>query len=93
VTFAKNQYHRFCGTGELTEIAAPITVPELSFLKAPLIDDGAERREIAAKFLEARTVKAGVECWQAIGRTNSFAAWVKVGKALQIGRESAGSLV
>jgi hypothetical protein len=48
---------------------------------------GPERRETAAKFLEARTIKAGVECWQAIGRAESFEAWVKIGKALQIGRD------
>ena len=65
----------------------PVTVPELSFLKAPPVDDEPERRETAAKFLEARTIKAGVECWQAIGRAESFEAWVKIGKALQIGRD------
>ena len=32
--------------------ARPVSVPELAFLKAPLIDDGAERREIAARFAE-----------------------------------------
>ena len=66
----------------------PVTVPELSFLKkGPPVDDEPERRETAAKFLEARTIKAGVECWQAIGRAESFEAWVKIGKALQIGRD------
>ena len=32
-------------------------------------------------------MRAGVECWQAIGRAESFEAWVKIGKALQIGRD------
>ena len=65
----------------------PVTVPALEFLKAPLVDDGAERREVADKFAEYRIVRAGVECWQAIGRAESFEAWVKIGKALQIGRD------
>ncbi len=67
---------------------APVTVPELSFLKkGPPLDNEPERRETAAKFLEARTIRTGVECWQAIGRAESFEAWVKIGKALQIGRD------
>jgi hypothetical protein len=70
-----------------TRPPAPVTMPELATLKAPLVDDGAERRETVARFLEARTIKAGVECWQAIGRAESFEAWVKIGKALQIGRD------
>jgi hypothetical protein len=68
---------------------APVTLPALESLKVPLVDDGAERREVAAKFLEARIIKTGVECWQAIGRAESFEAWVKIGKALQIGRDHA----
>jgi hypothetical protein len=58
---------------------------ELSILKTPVVDDEAER--VADKFAEYRTVRAGVECWQAIGRAESFEAWVKIGKALQIGRD------
>ncbi len=81
-------YSRFGGDGEAIA-PAPATMPQLEFLKAPLVDDGAERREIAAKFLEARIIKTGVECWQAIGRAESFEAWVKIGKALQIGRNHA----
>jgi hypothetical protein len=65
----------------------PVTLPELSLLKVPLVDDGSERRATARKFLEQRTIKTGVECWQAIGRAESFEAWVKIGKALQIGRD------
>ena len=78
--------------GELIDLKErpppPVTVPEVTFLTTgPPVDDEPERREVAAKFLEARTVKAGVECWQAIGRAESFEAWVKIGKALQIGRD------
>ena len=38
---------------------APVSVPALAFLKAPL-DDEAERREIAARFAEHRIVRTGV---------------------------------
>jgi hypothetical protein len=82
-----------CRGGEFFDPSAPppvpVSVPELSILKAPLVDDGAERREVAARFLEARIIKTGVECWQAIGRAESFEAWVKIGKALLIGRDFA----
>jgi hypothetical protein len=75
--------------GELfdTKAPPPVTVPALSCLKVPVVDDGAERAATAVKFLEARTIRTGVECWQAIGRAVSFEAWVKIGKALQIGRD------
>ena len=63
----------------------PVTLPAL---KLDNIDiEAIERRAAAAKFLEARTIRTGVECWQAIGRAESFEAWVKIGKALQIGRD------
>jgi hypothetical protein len=51
----------------------PVALPALEFLKkGPPVDEESERRETATKFLEARTIKAGVECWQAIGRAESF---------------------
>jgi hypothetical protein len=68
---------------------APVTLPALESLKAPLVDDGAERREVADKFAEYRTVRAGVECWQAISTVNTFEAWTKIGKSLQVGRNHA----
>ena len=58
--------------GQVFRAPPPVTVPALSCLKIPVVDDGAERREVAAKFLEARIIKTGVECWQAIGRAESF---------------------
>ena len=67
-----------------TRPPAPVTLPAL---KLDNIDiEAVERAATAAKFLEARTIRTGVECWQAIGRAESFEAWVKIGKALQIGR-------
>jgi hypothetical protein len=84
--YARGQYVRIFD-GEVVKIARP-TLPELSFLKeGPPVDTEPERREVAARFAEHRTIKAGVECWQAIGKAESFEAWVKIGKALQIGRD------
>ena len=65
-----------------------VTLPDLSFLKkGPPVDDEPELRETAGRFLEARTIKAGAECWQAQGRSNSFAAFLKIGRALLLGRK------
>jgi len=74
--------------GELfdTKAPPPVTVPALSCLKVPVVDEGAERREIADKFAEHRTIRAGVECWQAISTVNTFEAWTKIAKSLQVGR-------
>jgi hypothetical protein len=65
----------------------PVTMPALEFLQqGPPIDTEPERREVAAKFLEARTVKAAAECWQAYGRASSFEAFLKIGQGLLVGR-------
>jgi hypothetical protein len=67
---------------------APVSLPSLKFLKEPWVDDHdeAERREIAAKFLEARAIKSAAECWQAYGRASSFEAFLKIGQGLLVGR-------
>jgi len=41
---------------ETESTAPPITLPALAFLKTPPDDDGTERRDIGAEFLEARIV-------------------------------------
>ena len=65
----------------------PVTLPELSFLKkgTPL-DNEPERREVAARFAEHRTVRAGLDAWEAIGKAESFEAWKRIGAALAIGK-------
>lgn len=88
MSWGKGLFER-SANGEHIKIDVPVTLPQLAFLKAPLVHDEAEaqRREVANKFTEHRTIRAGVECWQAIGRAESFESWVKIGRALQIGRD------
>jgi hypothetical protein len=83
--YARGQYVRIFD-GEVVKVA-PVSVPSLQFLtKGPPPDDEPERRETAAKFLEARAIKAAAECWQAYGRASSFEAFLKIGQGLLVGR-------
>ena len=61
----------------------PVTLPRIVL---PTID---EAEEIAARFREQRTVRAGIESWQAIGRANGFEAWKTIGAALAVGKAHA----
>ena len=82
-------FSRFGGAnGEIVEVA-PVTLPGLSCLKEPLVDDGAEaeRREIAQKFATARTIKAGLDAWNNLSRCCTPAAHRTIGAALAKGRE------
>jgi hypothetical protein len=81
-------FTRFNGDGEIIE-PAPVTLPQLSFLSTPLADDEAERRQIAARFAEHRTVRAGRDAWQAINKVQSFDGWKAIGAALAIGKAHA----
>jgi hypothetical protein len=79
---------------ELHNIADPppvsVTLPPLQFLKkGPPVDDEPERREVADKFAEFRAIRAGIESWQAISTVNTFDAWTKIAKSLQVGRNHA----
>src|SRR5436190_24027445 len=69
----------------------PVSVPALAFLKAPLVDDGAERRETAARFLEHRIVAKGRDAWAALAHTEreTFDKWKLVSAALYCGRNHA----
>jgi hypothetical protein len=79
----------FGGDGEIIE-PAPVTLPALEFLKkGPPLDDEPERREVAVRFAEHRTVRAGIDAWEAIGRAESFDAWKRIGAALAVGKAHA----
>jgi hypothetical protein len=76
--WGKDIFHRVGGShGELVRVAPPVTLPALEFLqKGPPPDiEAVERRQVAAKFLEARIIKSAAECWQAYGRASSFEAF------------------
>jgi hypothetical protein len=64
----------------------PVTLPHFSL---PDIDDNEERRELAERLAEARTIRNGQEAWEEIGKAGSFLAWCKIGAALAIGRDHA----
>jgi hypothetical protein len=66
--------------------ARPVTLPPLKLLP---IDDAAERRELAERLAEQRTIRAGRDAWEAINKAESFDGWKTIGAALAIGREYA----
>ena len=64
--------------------AKPVTLPSL---RLPPIED--EAKEAASRFAEQRTIRAGVDAWQAITRAETFEGWKAIGRALQVGRDHA----
>jgi hypothetical protein len=80
--------------GELVDLKErpppPVTVPVLEFLKkGPPTDDEPERREVAARFAEHRTIAKGREAWAAINKAESFDGWKAIGAALSVGKRHA----
>jgi hypothetical protein len=67
----------------------PITVPRLAVLEQPVSDDADERKEIAARFTEARIVRQGQEALETVNRAASFSGWLCIGKALLVLRRRA----
>ena len=61
----------------------PVTLPQLALRD---IDIEAEAREAAANVAERKIIRMGRDCWQEIGRTNSFEAYTKIAAALAVGR-------
>ena len=62
---------------------APIVIPNH-------IDTPEDIRDNARRFLEHRTIKEGLDCWRDIDRVNnSFSGWLKIGRALLIGKTRA----
>jgi hypothetical protein len=71
---------------------APVTVPALEFLtRGPPVDTEPERREVAARFAEHRTIKAGVSAWESIHKAEreTYDKWLAVARSLAIGRSQA----
>jgi hypothetical protein len=67
----------------------PITVPRLAVLERPAPDDADERKEIAARIAEQRLVRQGQEALETVGRAASFESWLRIGKALLVGKNIA----
>jgi hypothetical protein len=71
------------GYGEERKLV-PVTLPKLAWL-----NDTAQQQDIAeraTRFVEYRTVKAGRDAWNAIGKAETFEAWKLIGAALSIGK-------
>jgi hypothetical protein len=83
-TFSHRPQLTLNGYGEERRLV-PVTLPKLSLLDAqqPDIDDSAVR------FMEHRTIKRGLEAWQAINRAESFEGWRAIGAALSVGKAHA----
>jgi hypothetical protein len=68
----------------------PVSLPALSFLAK---DDSAEiardRHETAARIVELRLIRAGREALSAIDRAESFDNWMRIGRALVVGKQFA----
>ena len=63
--------------------SAPVTLPKLPCLETPPVDDDGGR------FAEQRTIRAGLDAWQTIGKADSFENWKAIGAALAIGKAHA----
>lgn len=61
-----------------------VTLPKVVL---PEIED--DKNEVAARFAEQRTIRAGIDAWQAISKAETFDGWKAIGKALQMGRDHA----
>ena len=66
------------------EQPVPVTLPRL--VLRPVDDDA---KEIAARFVEQRIIKAGMTALQEINRRSSFENWRAIGAGLKIGRDFA----
>jgi hypothetical protein len=72
------------GVEQERDAPAPVTLPKLAL--RPLDND---ENEIAARFAEQRTIRAGIDAWTAITKAESFESWKAIGRALQVGRDYA----
>jgi hypothetical protein len=64
----------------------PVTLPPVALDD---LDVEAEAREAQDRVIERRTIRRGLDAWEAINKSQSFGGWLAIGKALLIGREAA----
>jgi hypothetical protein len=65
----------------------PVTLPIIRLRTPPDVERDLKLQ--AQRLIEIRTVKAGAEAWQAIGKAESFECWKKIGAALSVGKQHA----
>jgi hypothetical protein len=68
-------------------IPRPVTLPELALADIDSKDLETEAKEVAERIATTRIVRRGRDCWENLGRANSFDSWAKIGAALAIGRD------
>jgi hypothetical protein len=61
----------------------------LARLNLPDFDVEKEVKEASARVVEQRTIRAGVDAWESVTKSESFEAWKKIGAALVIGKTHA----
>jgi hypothetical protein len=66
--------------------AKPVTMPAFDFQPD---DIDIEIQEAAAAVAERKTIRAGLDAWRLIGRSQSFDSWCAIGRALSIGKAHA----
>ncbi len=65
---------------------APVTLPAIRLAD---LDVEAERKALAERIVERKTIRLGIDAWHAIGKAESFEAWKHIGAALAIGKSYA----
>jgi len=81
-TFDHKLHTRFNPLGDRDTVS--VTLPRLIFMAGR--DDP---QVVAAQISTLRTIRAGRDAWQAIGKAESFEAWRSIGAALAIGKAHA----
>jgi hypothetical protein len=64
----------------------PVTLPAIALDAIPdkVIEE--EARAAAAKVVERRTIREGLDAWRAIGKAESFDGWKAISAALHVGK-------
>jgi hypothetical protein len=72
------------GWGEARSLPV-VTLPHLTFMAEQ--DD--DTNEAAERLAATKTIRAGLDAWQAINRVESFEGYAAIGRALAVGRDYA----
>ncbi len=74
---------------EKVKPSIPVTLPVVKL--ADISDEAIEQeaRAAAAKVVERRVLREGLDCWREIGRAESYEHWKKIAAALAVGKRHA----